>query len=386
MNSNFRHILSIYAGTFFLSLHTYLVLYINSSFIGKYASETVIGVLYALSAVITLAVYFNVAKILNKIGNFWFTIGLIVLSAISILGMITLTNSYIILALFVVYQTIISIIFFNLDLFLEHYTKSENNTGSVRAIFLTLSNTALVMSPAIVSFVLTNGDYWRIYFLSLLCFVPMLLIMGVSFFDFKDPHQKDLTLVSSIKEVWQRKDVYRISMARFVLEIFYAVMVVYTPIYLYTVVGFSWAEIGTMFTIMLLPFMLFELPIGRIADKWLGEKEILIFGFVITAIATLSLSLVTLKIFWLWALILFLTRTGASFVEITTESYFFKHVKSKDAQEIAVFRSTRALSYIVGPLLAVVTLYFVPFRIIFAILSIIVFVGVFFAAGIKDTR
>ena len=37
---------------------------------------------------------------------------------------------------------------------------------------------------------------------------------------------------------------------------------------------------------MLLPFVLFELPLGKVADKWLGEKEIMFGGVLITALAT----------------------------------------------------------------------------------------------------
>jgi len=126
-------------------------------------------------------------------------------------------------------------------------------------------------------------------------------------------------------------------------------MVVYTPLYLTKYVGFSWAEIGVIFTIMLLPFVIFEIPVGRLADKKYGEKEFLTVGFIIMGIFTMAIGFVTVKNFWLWAAILFATRIGASFVEITCDTYFFKKVDQGKTDVIGFYRLTRPLSYVAAP-------------------------------------
>jgi MFS family permease len=137
---------------------------------------------------------------------------------------------------------------------------------------------------------------------------------------------------------------------------------------------------------MLLPFVLFELPVGEMADEKYGEKEFLTMGFVIMGLSTIFISFVTVKIFWIWAALLFITRIGASFVEISSESYFFKQVNPEKTDVISFFRITRPLSFIVGPILATITLGFIPFEYIFIIIGSLMILGTKYSLVLKDTK
>tara|TARA_Y100000031_G_scaffold104660_1_gene115116 strand:- start:54 stop:545 length:492 start_codon:yes stop_codon:yes gene_type:complete len=163
-------------------------------------------------------------------------------------------------------------------------------------------------------------------------------------------------------------------------------MVIYMPIYLNQHIGFSWPEIGIIFTIMLLPFVLFEYPLGRLADTKIGEKEILIIGFIILIFSTAFIPFMNTTSLIPWAILLFITRVGASFAEITTESYFFKHVDGTDTSTISLFRITRPVSYIVGPLIATIGLFFLNIQYIFLILAVVLLFGLYFSFKIKDTK
>ena len=159
------------------------------------------------------------------------------------------------------------------------------------------------------------------------------------------------------------------------------------PLYLYRHIGFDWGTIGIIFAIMLLPFVLFELPLGRIADKKLGEKEILITGLCIIALSTASIPLIDTPHVLLWTALLFLTRTGASFVEIASESYFFKEVGPENSDIISFFRNTFPLSYIISPLLAISILLLVPsFKYLFTILGAVMLLGFFITLRLKDVK
>ena len=135
-----------------------------------------------------------------------------------------------------------------------------------------------------------------------------------------------------------------------------------------------------------LAYVCLEFPIGRIGDLYLGEKEMMIAGFFILALTTASLSFIETSAIWPWALLMFATRVGASFVEVTTESYFFKHTRSSDAQIISFFRITRPLSYVVGALLGSLAILYLPFSYIFIVVGILMLPGVLFANRIADTR
>ena len=158
------------------------------------------------------------------------------------------------------------------------------------------------------------------------------------------------------------------------------------PIYLHEYVGFDWPTISIIFTIMLLPFILFEIPAGRAADKWCGEKELLSSGFIIIALFTMVIPFISIPSFIIWTAVLFVTRVGASIVEITTESYFFKHVQGDNADIISFFRMTHPFAYIAGPIIAIIALQLLPFQYIFLALGIIMFFGIYYALALEDTR
>ncbi len=83
---------------------------------------------------------------------------------------------------------------------------------------------------------------------------------------------------------------------------------------------------------------------------------------------------------------MFMTRVGASLVEATTESYFFKHTKDADANIISFFRASRPLAYMLGALLGTLSLLYMQFNYTFVFLGILMLPGVVFALLLKDTR
>ena len=269
-------------------------------------------------------------------------------------------------------------------MFLENYTR-EVNTGSVRGLFLTITNVALIISPLIAGLVLTFSNFSFLYLISAIFLVPFLLIMR-NFRDFKDPHYHKLSTVHTIKCVLESRNIKRIFTCHFLMRICFSWMVIYMPIYLTTTIGFSWAEFGILTFIVLMPFALFELPAGKIADSFLGEKEILSLGFFITGLFVAFVSFVDVSDFIFWASVLFMTRVGLSLIEIMTESYFFKHVDGDDNNTISLFRVTRPLAYIIGPVIAFVALQFMGFQYIWLVLGILMLSGLFFSLTLKDTK
>jgi len=167
------------------------------------------------------------------------------------------------------------------------------------------------------------------------------------------------------------------------LQFFYVWMVIYTPIYLYAHLGFSWKEISLIFTVMLLPFVLIQFPLGKYSDK-IGEKKMLMFGFLIATLATLSLFFIEKHAIWIWAIALFCTRIGAAIIEVMSDVYFFKHIKRENDEFIAIYRNTAPLSYVLAPFVAFIAFFFVPsFNFIFLILGVLMFYGVYLSSTIK---
>jgi MFS family permease len=163
-------------------------------------------------------------------------------------------------------------------------------------------------------------------------------------------------------------------------------MTIYTPLYLAHVAGFSWHEIGLILFVALSAYVLFEYPIGIIADRYIGEKEMMIFGFVLLIASSSWLAVLPGSPIYVWMIALFLTRTGASFVEATSESYFFKHTQSMDVHKISLFRMTRPLSSVIAAVVGSIALLYMEFNMLFILLGLLLIPGLFFSFLIKDTR
>jgi MFS family permease len=150
--------------------------------------------------------------------------------------------------------------------------------------------------------------------------------------------------------------------------------------------GFSWDKIGIIFTVMLLPFLFLEYPLGRLSDK-VGEKKMLRIGLLIMAFATLSIPFISEPKILPFAIALFLSRVGAATIEIMTESYFFKSVTEEHADEISFYRNTSPVSFIIGPLLAIPVLFLTPsFEYIYFVLGAIILIGYYLAHKLRDVR
>ncbi len=277
---------------------------------------------------------------------------------------------------FIIQQAIGPVIFYCLDIFLEQST-DENYMGSIRGMYLTMYNLSPIITPVIVGLILaTSTDYWKIYFMSALFLIPFLLIILLNFRKFKDPEYPRINIQKTISHFLNSKDVYDVFIDHFLLSFFYCWMVIYMPIYLIQSIGFNWEQVGIILSIALLPFIIFQIPIGKIEDIKHDEKMVLIFGFLIMAFSVALIPFITEKSLVLWSVILFVSRIGASIVEVSTETYFFKHVKSTNAGYISLFRMTKNMSFLVVPIIAGIATYTMGMEYSWIVLAIIMLVGV----------
>jgi MFS family permease len=132
-----------------------------------------------------------------------------------------------------------------------------------------------------------------------------------------------------------------------------------------------------MIPLALIPFFLIQLPLGRLADKRHDEREFLVIGFALLALATMLLSFITSENFILWAGLIALGRVGAAIVQIMTETYFYKQIDASNVNLISMFRSLRPVGTICAPLVATIALLFIAsYQYLFLILGIIILIGI----------
>ncbi len=380
----------IFLGGLLLALHYALVVYVNSSLLALFFDNTKISLLYTLGSVISIISLIFAPKLLSRFGSITIFAAFILLELIAILGLGSINIGLFVMTLFVLHQASVFIISLCMDISLEAETEKENTTGRRRGMYLTAQNIAWIISPLIVSFLLGKGSpsfepstFSSVYFLSAIALAAFFFLV-VAYFKNIRPTKNESNLFRTIKH-FGNNDTTRIFFVQLILNFYYAWMVVYLPLFLAIEVGFQWHSIALILTIMLLPFLLFELPAGFLADKKFGEKETLVIGFILIAIFTSVIAFVNIKSFALWATLLFLTRIGASLVEISSESFFFKHVTSSDTGQISLFRMTRPLSFIIAMPIAIPVLYFVSYGTSFLFLGLFALLGLLFIPK-KDTK
>ena len=377
---------AVYLATFFYAIHYALTLYIESSFLSKFLPTESVGLILTSAAIVSIVMLFNLPPLLRRFGNYKLLLTAATVDAISLLLLSFLPIKEIVIFFFVTHLVFLNIIYFSLTIFLESFSKDET-TGSSHGIFLNILSIAVLTGPLIAGSLLNDGSYQKIFALSGILVLPVLFIVGKHLRDFTDHNYAGISFVQTLISIIREKNLKHVFIVQFLLQFFYGIMVIYTPIYLHVELGISMSKIlGIIMPIALLPFVIFPYLIGSLADKKYGEKEMMFIGFLILGIATASLTFIESNVVLVWAFALFLTRIGATFVETMAEIYFFKQIDASGTHIISFFRNMSSFSYLISPVVASAFLSLFDYRFIFLGLGALMLVGLRYSFILKDTK
>jgi MFS family permease len=392
------HFVAVYGILFFASAQMSLALYTNSSFLSSVlnsfsltsglpedAHERIIGLIYGMNALFGLVTLILLPRLLRRIGNVRATTGIIILSIFSLLILAFSHSTWIILPAFLIQSVLVTSFYFVIDVFLEKYSK-EGSLGLVRGTALTIGGMAWMFPPAVAGMIVGGGDFTPIYAGGALLLVPALLLLATKFHDFKDVPYHVPSLGKTLSEVVLNKDISGILTVQFLLQFFYAWMVIYAPIYMAEHLQIPWTTIGLALTIALSAFVIFEIPAGEIADKWLGEKELLAVGLLLMALGAGIIPFIESTTLLVWGGVLFIGRMGASILETMTETYFFKKIPHESANLVSAFRLTTPLAFLIAPVCAAIILPLGGITSLFLILATLLLLGTTVVAHLKDTK
>ena len=340
------------------------------------------GIFYLLSYVIVLIILLNLHKLVKEFGKVFVFYLAFILKLTAITALILLPFSVWGIVSLILYIIAGVLVWVSLDAILES-SSEDRSSGKIRGINLTIMNAGFILGPLISSKILEEIGFTGIFFVSLIIHS---IVFSVGLISLKRTNYKfrsKLGVKDLIKKVIQRKNVMRIYYISFTLDFFYALMLIFTPLYLLDL-GYSWHQLGVAFTIMLIPFVLIQYPMGILADKKTGEKEFLILAIFIMGISTLIFYRVSSPDIVVWTLILLATRIGAALIEILRDSYFYKRIDGHDVDIIDFFRTSRPVAYIAAAILSSLTLFFFPMKAIFLLVSIVVFSALYPAFQLAD--
>lgn len=379
-----RSILTL--SNFFASAHFFLIIYIITPYLATFMTDSQTGLVISLGAIMTLSVFPFMPQLVRRYGARKLAL-FFALTETFILGWLAVGPTPLPAILLVACAVATTpLLDYQLDLLLEATIAKEDATGRIRTLFLTAGNTALVLSPLLAGLILDSGEmYWRVFAVAASSLLPFIFLLSTNRFT-PGASPNLVGMMSASLAVMQDKDLRAVVLSHGALQLFYHLAPLYIPLYLHHILRIPWEQLGWIFAVMLLPFVLLEYPAGWLADKKFGDKEIMIIGFVILSIGFASLALVTENTLIVWiVLILVVNRIGASLVEAMTEGHFFRRVSEADASTVGIFRMTRPVAALLGPIIGSVLLSVSGYATLFVVTSILIAViGITNSLKIKD--
>lgn len=361
----------IYEANFILVIAVASTAYIHSSYLFSLGTKIPEGILFALGSLGGLCMTIYSPLFFKKFG---------IEKATSFAGII---NAFMLVFLGLNIHPIISIVAFiiaigttaliviGFDVIIEHFSK-EKYTGGIRGVNLALGNFAFLLGPIIAGFIAEEFSIASIYFFASVSIITMVFFFHSRFKNFTHiPTLEHKEIAESFKKLWQQKNLRNSYISGFAVEFFFGIWAIFVTIYMNIHMGFNWEQIGILFAIMHIPYIILEPIIGKIADTKNNENYLMAFGLCIISISFIGVAFIKYPTFSLWAVLLIITRIGASFGQVAHESYFFKQINDKNTSMISAYRSMTPLALLLAPIIGSIILVFMNYNKLFIIVSVL---------------
>jgi len=370
--------------SFLMGFNASLLAYVMSYYLKEVFGTDNIGVIYLLSYLVILLILLHVHKIIYYFGKSFVLHVSIFLKTLAVAGLLIFPVSVAGIPFFVLYIVTGTLAWTALGAILESFSL-DRESGRIRGMHLTIMNAGYLMGPLLATQLLGDYGFNGVFMLSFLVYSVIFIFTLLFIRKTNHKFKKKINAMDMLKKVIKRKNIMRIYYVSFALEFFYALMTIYVPLYLLEK-GFTWDELGMAFTLMLVPFVLVQYPMGLIADKKTGEKEFLLFSFFILGISTLMFYFSESPDIMVWATILILGRIGAALVELLRESYFFKRIDGNDVDVMDFFGTARPVAYIVATSISSVLLLFFSVKWIFLVVAVVCFSAIYPTFRLADNK
>lgn len=316
----------LFAIGFFFSFCIALAAYVNASYLKTFLTTESVGLVYSATALLTIVVLYFFEYLGGRYGVQKTLVASLVISGVSALLLSQQTTQAVLIVMFILMQVGLVITKFSTDILLETHKNTGEGEGTLRGAYLAITNLSWIIAAFTGGYIASiNPQY--IYGINSVVYITLAVVTLFVISQTK----KDVFLGTSILEKIQftlsEKNTKKIVISEFVLQVFYTIMVIFSPLYLREVSGFGYTEIGLIFSIMLVPFAVLQYPLGKIADRKYGEKEMMIASYVILALSVITFASIEKHTFLSAAIILFMSRVGACTLEVMNDTYFFTTTK-----------------------------------------------------------
>jgi hypothetical protein len=296
----------------------------------------------------------HISRYLKKYHTGNFTVYLAAFEMVT-LGVFGYTHSpYLLVPLFLAHFVLQSLLYTCINVFIESFSKFAQ-TGSIRGMFLTLFNLGVLLSPAIGGFMLRFFSFSTLYLTAALTLIPFIYLTNHFLTHIKEPAYTSVDLLGALKKALKNKNLKGVLLSALLMECFYAVMVIYSPMYLQGLGINLETYMTSILPFALIPLVVLPYELGYLADTKFGEKEMLVGGLLILAFTSFACVIIRTDNTLVWTALFVFSRIGAAFVETMAFTYYFKKINKEDASLTALFSNTRPMaSILVGGIGALV--------------------------------
>ncbi|HEY4501140.1 MAG TPA: MFS transporter [Candidatus Paceibacterota bacterium] len=378
----------IYIGNFFFSLFVALITYILLPYVSSFISSSYAGLVISGGALVAVILFPLMPRLVERYGSQRLLLIFAIIEMFALLALAMSPGPFVGILLVAVAIALQPFIAYELDILLETTVTEEHITGRVRAIFLTAWNIAALAGPLLVGALLARSDaYGHVFFAAAVALVPFIALLTARRLPRGIPPK-----LSNMKDtlfcIMRDRDLAAVTFGHFLLFMFFVWAPFYIPVYLHTELGIPWSDLGWVFSIMLLPYVLIQYPAGLLADRVFGDKELMFAGFILTGVSFASIGFFTSSTpLIIIVSILFVSRIGAALIEGMTEGHFFRRMSEKDVNAISIFRGIWPLTELMAPIIGSAILIFGNFELFFMLTGgFIAIAGVVSALLIKDFR
>ncbi len=333
-----------------------------------------VGYVTAFISLLLILYTILIRKIIPKIGKLnlirWGFLG----AAITQVLLIFLSNIKQFLILELVRTFFLVAVYITIGLFVREYTTLKS-IGKAEGQYFTTANIGWLLGPLFGGLLSTNNSFNTVFIVSA---IPQLLIALLLFIIPLKESSIHNNHEFKFLDYFKNKELLFLYLIGFGLAAWSSIFYVYMPLFANTS-GFSTRLIGFAMVIAIIPLIIFEIPIGKLADIY-GYKKFIAFGFLIMALATIF-TYFTNPLYTI--ILLVVAAFGVAFIEHLLEAYFFDRVRTHERQNelYPVYKTSPEISKLISFVLFSTILIYLGFKGLFLFTAI--FMLIFAAIALK---
>ncbi len=262
---------------------------------------------------------------------------------------------------------------------------NKKEIGKTEGFVWAIRNLGWLIGPLIGGFVAANiGIPFVFVFCAIFAFMAFIVIntSKINLCNHKVIQMgKLISSLKNMKHFFSEGNLLKIYIISGGIAIYFGIIYIYTPLYIIQS-GLPDYFVGLFLFAIVIPLVLLEYPLGKLADKK-GYKKFFMWGYLIIAVFSL-LSFLADNIYLSLSLLV-LATVGAAFIEGNVESFFFKNIKKTDEERYyGPFRTHVDLFSLLGKLICAILLIFFNLHCIYLFLAVVMAFFAFFSLVIKE--